>query len=98
MYNDLGWSRIMAYPKDIPEKSDQTSPHGNHTDDPCLESHDRGQKDIMCPLCGYSFITESNGKHKLRTRILVFIDNGNTMGICPQCKAQLKVPVSIERV
>ena len=50
---------------------------------------------VNCPSCGYSFITNSNGKKKLRTRILVFVKNGNAMGICPRCKANLKVPVSV---
>jgi hypothetical protein len=26
--------------------------------------------------------------------VLIFVDNGNVMGICPKCKANLKVPVS----
>jgi hypothetical protein len=50
---------------------------------------------VKCPSCGYSFITDSNGKKKLRTRVIVFVENGNAMGICPKCRANLKVPVSL---
>ena len=52
------------------------------------------QESVKCPSCGYSFITKVNGKCKLRTRVLIFVENGNTMGICPKCKTNLKVPVS----
>lgn len=52
------------------------------------------EESVKCPRCGYSFITKASGKQKLRTRVLVFVDNGNVMGICPKCKANLKVPVS----
>jgi len=50
---------------------------------------------IKCPRCGYSFITNVNRKCKLRTRVLIFVENGNTMGICPKCKTNLKVPVTL---
>jgi hypothetical protein len=51
---------------------------------------------LLCPACGYRFITKVNGKHKLRTRVLVFAENGNTMGICPNCRTHLKVPVALK--
>ncbi len=51
---------------------------------------------IKCPACGYGFITRVNGKRKLRTRVLIFTENGDAMGICPKCKANLKVPISLE--
>jgi hypothetical protein len=57
---------------------------------------DAQQESIKCPRCGYSFITKVNGKSKLRTRVLVFAENGNTMGICPKCKTNLKVPVVLD--
>lgn len=55
---------------------------------------DAYEETVKCPRCGYSFITKTSGKQKLRTRVLVFVGNGNVMGICPKCKANLKVPVS----
>lgn len=56
------------------------------------------ENSVNCPACGYSFITGTNGKRKLRTRVLVFTENGNTMGICPKCKVNLKVPVMLAGV
>lgn len=51
--------------------------------------------DVNCPVCGYGIIAGTNGKRKLRTRVLIFNENGNTMGICPKCKTNLKVPVAL---
>lgn len=53
------------------------------------------QVDVNCPVCGYGIIAGTNGKRKLRTRVLIFNENGNTMGICPKCKTNLKVPVAL---
>lgn len=49
--------------------------------------------ELNCPVCGYSIVAGVNGKRKLRTRVLVFNENGNTMGICPKCKTNLRIPV-----
>jgi len=54
-----------------------------------------GMKSMKCPLCGFNFIRKTDGKCKLRTRVLIFNRNGNTMGICPKCKTGLKVPISL---
>jgi len=61
---------------------------------PADTPRDDREESVKCPRCGYSFITKTSGKQKLRTRVLVFVENGNVMGICPKCKANLKVPVS----
>lgn len=66
--------------------------HGSHWAEP--PDADDEKDSVRCPACGYSFITTTNGKYKLRTRILVFTQTGNTMGICPKCKTNLKVPVA----
>ena len=76
-------------------KSDEMSGKMN-LDDPSEQSEvDVRQESVKCPSCGYSFITKVNRKCKLRTRVLIFVENGNTMGICPKCKTNLKVPVTL---
>ena len=68
---------------------------GNEGQSPGGRGPDHEEESIKCPVCGYGFITRSNGKKKLRTRILVFAKNGDAMGICPKCKTNLKVPVAL---
>lgn len=53
------------------------------------------QKVLRCPSCDYAPIVISNGTSKIRTRVLIFTENGNVMGICPKCKAYLKLPIAL---
>lgn len=53
------------------------------------------KRNIKCPNCGYAFIEKSNGKSRIRTRVLVFDESGNAMGICPKCKTNLKLPIAL---
>jgi DNA-directed RNA polymerase subunit RPC12/RpoP len=78
-------------PSESPEASGKMDPY----DSSQRPEIDVRQESVKCPSCGYSFITKVNGKCKLRTRVLIFVENGNTMGICPKCKTNLKVPVTL---
>ena len=78
-------------PSESPEASGKMDPY----DSSQRPEIDVRQESVRCPSCGYSFITTIDGKCKLRTRVLIFVENGNTMGICPKCKTNLKVPVSL---
>jgi hypothetical protein len=49
---------------------------------------------VKCPECGRIILDTSDGSRKLRARVLLFEDDG-TIAVCPQCKAGVKVPVSL---
>jgi len=74
----------MAIPKDNMRSHSQ-----NRQRDPISNS-------MKCPSCGFNLIRRTNGKYKLRTRVLIFTRNGNTMGICPKCKTNLKIPIALD--
>ena len=51
---------------------------------------------MNCPKCDRVIIGKNeDGIKKLRTRILLFEDDG-TKAICPQCKTQVIVPVELQ--
>lgn len=85
----------MSAKKEEGAKTVGACTQGEALNSPSPSENDAKRQSIKCPSCGYDFITKTNGKCKLRTRILVFAESGNTMGICPKCKTSLKVPVTL---
>ena len=82
----------------VPRKSDKYSPCGmasSAEDEPADAAEAGDSNSLRCPVCGYRFITRVDGKHKLRTRVLIFTKDRKAMGICPNCRAHLKVPVAL---
>ena len=59
---------------------------------------ERNEGESRCPDCGFSCIVGTSEKRKIRTRVLIFSDNGEAMGICPRCKTQLRLPIVLQDV
>lgn len=50
---------------------------------------------VHCPTCDRIILDTSDGKRKLRARVLLFEDDG-TIAVCPQCKMGVRVPVTLD--
>ena len=51
---------------------------------------------IHCPKCQRILLDENDdGTQKLRTKLLLF-HNNNALAMCPQCKTEVPVPVSLQ--
>ena len=50
---------------------------------------------LNCPHCNRIIMdTTSDGGYKIRTRMLLFINN-MAMALCPTCKTKIPVPLSL---